>query len=160
MNTAMTSSDLRRRFMGDHTRLRGKTSVLRSLALQVMRGDVELGRTLILKGQDLQVRLAAHMRWEQEVLLPQLRSQSEAGGRVAEQILTEHCGRRSRIARSLQALNGGSPPVEEIAQALLDLTDSLERDMLAEEHRVLGAFESPHDSAELADPEDSRCKGT
>ena len=133
--------------MGDHTRLRGKTSVLRSLALQVMRGDIELGRTLVLKGQDLQARLAAHMRWEEDVLLPELRRQSDAGVRVAELIITEHNGQRSRIRQSLLALGGGSPPVEDVARVLIELTDRLESDMAAEERRVLGAFEAPRDHA-------------
>jgi hypothetical protein len=147
MTEALTQSDLNTRFISDHQQLKGKASVLRSLALQVMRGDVELGRTLILKGQDLQIRLVDHMRWEEEVLLPQLRRYSEEAGKIAEQISSEHCGQRILISKSLQALGGGSPPVEEIARDLLELTDWLERDMEAEERSVLGLFEAPSDSA-------------
>ncbi len=136
-------TDVLTRFKGDHQRLRANAAVLRSLALQVMRGDTELDQTLVLKGRDLHLRLIAHMRWEEEVLLPQLRRGSNVGTETALRIIDEHGDQRSRITESLMQLGGGTPNPEAVARDLLALTDWLERDMEAEERWVLGALDPP-----------------
>jgi hypothetical protein len=140
MKSITTSTELLVRFRDDHQRLRGKANVLRSLALQVIRGDRELEQTLILKGRDLNLRLIAHMRWEEETLLPHLSRRAAGGGEAVGHIIGEHGGQRTRIAHSLMTLGGGTPNIEEVAKDLLALTDWLERDMEAEERFVVPAM--------------------
>jgi hypothetical protein len=141
----MTRGELVSRLERDHARLRGKAAVLRSLALGVLRGDADLGETLVLKGRDLQESLIAHMDWEDDVLLPNLRRGSDDALRVAERIYHEHAGQRIELLGSILSLgpregatgdNGrGAGPREigKVANGLLELIDRLEQDMATEE---------------------------
>ena len=95
----MSVFEIRSHFLNDHARLRGKVSVLRSLALGVLRGDEELSFAMRLKGRDLQDHLHRHMSWEEENLLPVLDHCSPLAGGTASALLSEHEGQRSRLWR-------------------------------------------------------------
>lgn len=138
----MTRGELVSRLEQDHARLRGKASVLRSLALGVLRGDADLGETLVMKGRDLQKSLVEHMDWEDDVLLPNLRRGSEDALRVAERIHHEHAGQRVELLGSILSLDTGkgghgrrsnTHEIEHVASCLLELIERLERDMATEE---------------------------
>ena len=138
----MTRRELEDRLVKDHAQLRGKSAVLRSLALGVLRGDADLAGTLVLKGRDLHETLIAHIDWEEDVLVPNLRRASPEASRVAERIHDEHQGQRLRLVDSIRDLDleqGRADSVQVIgemagvARELLDLTERLERDMAAEE---------------------------
>jgi len=157
----MTRGELVNRLARDHARLRGKAAVLRSLALGVMRGDADLGDTLLLKGRDLQQTLVEHMDWEDDVLLPNLRRGSDDALHVADRIDHEHAVQRVELLRSILSLDDGKAVSEDlpgdrqgapkrlseltleemqgVAGELLELIERLERDMATEES-VLAAL--------------------
>jgi hypothetical protein len=124
-------------FLEDHARLRGKASVLRSLASQVIRGDHELTDAMRRKGLDLQEHLIEHIRWEESVLLPLLQETDKVAAEAANHLFREHRGQRKRLGSSLVALEGRGPDPTDLAIHLLELIRWLERDMTAEEARVL-----------------------
>jgi iron-sulfur cluster repair protein YtfE (RIC family) len=128
--------------LGDHARLRGKGEVLETLALRVLRGDEDLGSALRLKGEEIQEHLAAHMAWEEAVLLPLLRN-VPGGRRVAEQLFSDHVPQRERLADCLRALAVGERRPAKLAKTVLELTAWLEHDMLAEEKQVLAVLGLP-----------------
>ena len=134
----MTRGELEDRLARDHARLRGKSAVLRSLALGVLRGDADLGETLVLKGRDLQRSLVEHMDWEEDILVPNLRRASPASAAVADRIHAEHRGQRAELVASIDALGEDEKAwvngrLDGLARELLDLVERLERDMAAEE---------------------------
>lgn len=157
----MTRGELVSRLARDHARLRGKAAVLRSLALGVMRGDADLGETLLMKGRDLQQTLVEHMDWEDDVLLPNLRRGSDDALQVADRIHHEHAAQRLGLLRSILLLDEGEAApktprvdrqrapkrmseltleeIQRVAGELLELIERLERDMATEES-VLAAL--------------------
>lgn len=132
-----SSMELREHFLHDHAELRGKADVLKSLALQVVRGDEDLGAALRLKGTDLQLRLIDHMRWEESQIAPYLRRVDPGAADLADRLFEEHQQQRERLAQSLMALSGAGPKPDELARHILDLVRWLERDMAEEETRLL-----------------------
>jgi hypothetical protein len=141
-----SAGELREHFLRDHAQLRGKADVLKSLALQVVRGDEDLGPALQLKGTDLQLRLIDHMRWEESQVAPYLRRIDRAAADLADHLFEEHQLQRERLAQSLMALSGAGPNPEELARHILDLVRWLERDMAEEETRLLAWLSEPGDS--------------
>jgi iron-sulfur cluster repair protein YtfE (RIC family) len=134
----MTLNEIRDKFLDDHARLRGKASVLRSLATQVLRGDTELAEAMRLKGRDMQFNLVKHMQWEEANLVPLLRAVSAVAADGADQLFEEHRAQRSKLADSLIALEGAAPENGmALAEHLLDLIRWLERDMVGEEEAIL-----------------------
>jgi iron-sulfur cluster repair protein YtfE (RIC family) len=141
----MSLFEIHAHFLDDHTTLRGKVSVLRSLALSVLRGDEELASALRRKGQDLQEHLQRHMTWEEENLLPVLDCENPRGMVVATAMLVEHAHQRDRLAESLRDLEETGSRPRKLAESMMDLISWLERDMAAEEEAVLEVIElSPH----------------
>lgn len=138
---SMRWNDLREEFQEQHAHLRGKASVLRSLASQVLRGDDELASALAQKGRDLQLQLLQHIRWEEQELMPVLvRFHGGAILGIREIMNSEHVQQRQRVAESLRNLAGDSLPLADLARHLLELIGWLESDMDAEERRILGAL--------------------
>ena len=141
----MTRGEMVSRLARDHARLRGKAAVLRSLALGVLRGDADLGDTLVMKGRDLQETLVEHMDWEDDVLLPNLRRGTDDARRIAERIHREHAEQRVELLGSILSLDvrgdaskrNGRPAddkgIHKVASGLLELIERLERDMATEE---------------------------
>ena len=136
----MTRGELEDKLARDHARLRGKAAVLRSLALGVLRGDTDLGETLVMKGRDLQRSLVEHMDWEEDVLVPNLRRASPAAAAVAERIHAEHRGQRVQLVESIDVLGEEKEKkplvdgrLDHLAREMIDLVERLERDMAAEE---------------------------
>lgn len=146
----MKALQIREKFLDDHAHLRGKVSVLRSLATQVLRGDDDLGNALRLKGEDLQLHFIRHIQWEEAKLLPCLRKIDRAAAEVADQLFEEHTGQRQRLADSLITLEGADGDGRGLARHLLELARWLEHDMNAEEARILGLMPEP---APLRSPE-------
>ncbi len=139
---AVAHADIVVQFLDDHARLRGKSEVLETLALLVLRGDEDLGTALRLKGEEIQEHLAAHMAWEEGMLLPLVRS--VPGGRsVAAQLFSDHAAQRERLADCLRALADEERRPAKLAKAILDLTAWLEHDMLAEEKLILTILGDP-----------------
>jgi iron-sulfur cluster repair protein YtfE (RIC family) len=140
----MTPNEIRDKFLDDHARLRGKASVLRSLATQVLRGDTELAEAMRLKGRDMQFSLVKHMQWEEAKLMPLLREVSAVAAEGADQLFEEHRAQRSKLADSLIALEAAAPE-NGVAMAvhLLDLIRWLERDMAGEEEIILDWIDGP-----------------
>ena len=141
-HAAAAHADVVAHFLGDHARLRGKSEVLEALALRVLRGDEDLGTALRLKGEEIQDHLAAHMVWEEDLLLPLVRS-LPGGRKVAAQLFSDHAPQRERLADCLRALADEERRPAKLAKAILDLTAWLEHDMLAEEERILDIFGHP-----------------
>ncbi|MBW2231182.1 MAG: hemerythrin domain-containing protein [Deltaproteobacteria bacterium] len=134
----MTPDEIRAKFLEDHAHLRGKASVLRSLACQVLRGDSELTEAMRLKGRDMQFCLIKHMQWEEAKLAPLLRSVNTAAADGADQLFEEHRGQRAKLADSLIALEGADDgDGTALAEHLLSLIRWLERDMQTEEKAIL-----------------------
>lgn len=139
----MTPLEIRAKFLDDHALLRGKIDVLRSLATQVMRGDDDLGNALRLKGEDLQLHLINHIKWEETELLPCLREIDGTAADSADQLFEDHMSQRQRLADSLMALEGAGGDTLSLAQHLVDLARWLEHDMNAEEDGLLAFMPDP-----------------
>ena len=133
----MNSIEIRSHFLNDHARIRGKVSVLRSLALGVLRGDEELSFAMRLKGRDLQDHLHRHMSWEEEKLLPVLDRYSPTAGGAASELLAEHANQRSRLSSSLKSLENLGFPPKVLARGMMELIVWIESDMASEEAAVL-----------------------
>jgi hypothetical protein len=134
--------------MEDHARLRGKASVLRSLASQVIRGDHELRDAMRRKGLDLQSQLIEHIRWEGAELLPLLQKADGIAAQAADHLFREHRGQRNRLASSLASLEAGDADASDLAAHLMDLIRWLEQDMATEEARVLDLLPQEPDPAD------------
>jgi len=135
------ASEIKARLLTDHAQLRGKATVLESLALQILRGDDELASALRLKGEDLQANLLAHMRWEEAELLPLL-ARSGVEGYTSADFLEEHQSQREALAESLLALRDSNLPATALAKNMIDFVRWLERDMITEEGNVLPSIEA------------------
>ncbi len=138
----MSALDVRSHFLSDHAQLRGKASVLRSLALSVMRGDTELASALRLKGLDLQDHLHRHMTWEENALLPILDNSGSARSAASLALISEHHEQRERLSNSLRSLEAFESHPKELAQVIMDLISCLESDMASEEASVLVALDA------------------
>ena len=137
----MMKESIRERFLRDHRQIRGKASVLRSLALGVLRGDDELASALRLKGEELQSHMLLHMTWEEDELMPALEHDGRGGDSLGKQIQEEHREQRTRLAHSLVALRVTSgqkrADIESLARDMMELVRWLESDMAKEEASVL-----------------------
>ena len=125
-----------RKLNTDHADLRGKSSVLRSLALSVLRGDHELASALRLKGEELQSHMLLHMQWEEAELLPELDRLESIGQEAVKKILAEHEEQRARLAHSLVALRNGEQDPDGMARQLIELVRWLDQDMASEDQAV------------------------
>jgi iron-sulfur cluster repair protein YtfE (RIC family) len=137
----MMKESIRERFLRDHRQIRGKASVLRSLALGVLRGDEELASALRLKGEDLQTHMLLHMTWEEDELMPALERGGGDENSLGKRIQEEHREQRTRLAHSLVALRvtreQKRADIERLAKEMLELVRWLEGDMAKEEDSVL-----------------------
>lgn len=128
----MEPRDLRAKLVEDHDRLRAKLGGVESLALQVLRGDVELASALQRKAEELRGLLLEHMEWEDRAIAPRLRAPAMPAGGVE----AEHLVQRERLGQLLVALRESRAPGP-LARALLDFARALERDMWVEERQLL-----------------------
>jgi hemerythrin-like domain-containing protein len=133
---------LHMKLLDDHARLRGKVSVIQSLALGILRGDDDLAAALRLKGEELQQHLIEHMSWEESELFPVLQDASSEGCEAARQLIEEHSTQRDRLAHSLEALRTLAGQPSTLAKHLLELVHWLEYDMTSEEERVMASLVS------------------
>ena len=137
----MMKQTIRERFLRDHRQIRGKASVLRSLALGVLRGDEDLASALRLKGEELQTHMLLHMTWEEDELMPVLEQDEQDGDSLGKRIQEEHREQRTRLSHSLVALRVTSEQkradIERLAKDMLELVRWLESDMAKEEDSVL-----------------------
>jgi len=137
----MKASELRARVLEEHALLRGKAEVLEALALRVIRGDEDLGSALRLKGEEIEGRLAHHILWEEDILLPELRRSGH--GDVAEKIRSEHRRQRERISDSLVALQDAERRPIAVARHLVEFVRLLEQDICDEEESMLARSLGP-----------------
>jgi hypothetical protein len=140
----MGEADVRKRFLEDHARLRGKAEVLESLALRILRGDEDLGSALRLKGEEILDHLSCHMGWEERELLPLLRQFGRTD--MAEKLVAEHAAQRAHFEGDLLTLKDTERRPLDLAKHFIEFLRWLDRDMLAEEEDVLGALSLPPDS--------------
>lgn len=136
----MRVQEIRLQFLSEHAQLRGKVSVLQSLALSVLRGDEELASALRLKGEDLQKHLHRHMAWEEKNLLPALERTPGLIGTISAALLEEHQTQRDRLAKSLKLLESSESRPKELARSIMELISWIETDMVSEEKAVLAAL--------------------
>ncbi|MAE94682.1 MAG: hypothetical protein CL910_08490 [Deltaproteobacteria bacterium] len=130
-------SEVRRRVLEDHVRVR--------LALQELRSSAEWARTGVSdRGPNLRQEAGRftdfffqHLEMEEEILLPTLRGVDAWGDARAERVLEEHLEQRQMLTELLEDLDRTPERLTRHARHVLWLADAIEADMLHEEESVL-----------------------
>jgi iron-sulfur cluster repair protein YtfE (RIC family) len=133
----MEPSEVRRRVLADHERLRRDVEQIESFAREILEGLRMPISALRAKAKDLVARLRAHMQWEESYLLPALREADAWGAERAEHLVRDHREQRDRLDFVVERLDDSTRPAELVAQDVVHLVDLLCEDMLVEEQEFL-----------------------
>lgn len=135
----MRPSEVRRRVLEDHERIRAMLVVLEATAGQVLSGEAHLLGSLRLEGGTLLGTLREHMHWEDVHLRPALLEADAWGLERAERLDHDHREQRELLGYALASVEDQSRPAPVIARTLLDLVKLLRADMEDEERWLVDA---------------------
>ena len=130
----MQPSEVRRRILEDHERLRRELERVEDLARELVEGMPI--SALKAEAEGLVKRLLAHMQWEEAHLLPALREADAWGAERAERLVHDHREQRDLLAFVLGRLRHTTPAAI-VARDLVHLADLLREDMQGEENDLL-----------------------
>jgi hemerythrin-like domain-containing protein len=133
----MEPSEVRRRVLGDHERLRQDVEQIEGLAKEILEGLRMPISALRAAAKDLVVRLRAHMHWEESYLLPALREADAWGAERAQHLVRDHREQRDLLDFIVARLDDSTRPAEIVAQDVVHLVDLLREDMRVEEQEFL-----------------------
>jgi hypothetical protein len=133
----MEPSEVRRRILADHERLRGVLLSIESLGRGVLGGSWEAVAPLRLEGETLHQMLFEHMSWEDRYLAPALRDAGAWGGERAGCLDRDHREQRELLEHTLVGLRDPSRPSLALARTMVDLVALLRTDMQDEEETIL-----------------------
>lgn len=133
----MEPSEVRRRVLADHERLRRDVEQIESFAKEILEGLRMPISALLAEAKDLVARLRAHMHWEESYLLPALREADAWGAERAEHLVRDHREQRDRLDFIVACLDDSTRPAKLVAQDVVHLVDLLREDMLVEEQEFL-----------------------
>ena len=133
----MQPSEVRRRILEDHERLRREVEQVEGLAREILKDLREPISALRAEAEGLVKRLFAHMKWEETHLLPALREADAWGAERAERLVRDHREQRNLLDFVLGRLHDPARPAEAVARDIVHLADLLREDMQAEEKDLL-----------------------
>ena len=133
----MKPSDVRRKILEDHHRIRRLLRPTEDLARSVSLGESDLADSLRRLGALLLERLAAHLEWEDRHLGAALSEADAWGPERAERLAREHSEQRELLAHAAQRIEDERLPPRLLGSIMLDLVSLLHADMQEEEHACL-----------------------
>jgi iron-sulfur cluster repair protein YtfE (RIC family) len=133
----MQPSEVRRRVLADHERLRRDLERLEGLANEILQGLSGPVGTLRVDAEGLLARLRAHMHWEESYLLPALRGADAWGMERAEQLARDHREQSELLDFVVMRLRDATRPAAIVAGDVCDLVAMLREDMREEEQELL-----------------------
>lgn len=129
----MQASQVRTYILKEHNRLRVLLEGLEGLARDVLQEDAAPSLALRGEANALLARLASHMSWEDQYLVPVLRQADAWGEARCERLASEHREQRELLEYALRRLHDEHQPDSVVAGNLLDLIELLREDMRDEE---------------------------
>jgi hypothetical protein len=133
----MRPSEVRRRILSDHEKLRSMLMGLERVAHEVVDGECQLSAAMRVEGEALMERLLEHMGWEDRYLRPALCDADAWGQERAERLDRDHREQREMLEYALSSVEDESRPPLVIARQLLDLVRLLRDDMQEEEELLV-----------------------
>ena len=133
----MQPSEIRRRILEDHRRIRAALDSLERSAGAVANGERPLVGPLRVEGEELLAKLLDHMRWEDLYLRPALLEADAWGRERASRLDHDHREQRQLLEWALAGVTDQSRPPVLLARSLLDLAKLLHADMEDEEAVLL-----------------------
>jgi len=133
----MRPSEVRRRVLTDHQKLREMLLTLEKLAAEVIEGEPWIGGVLRLEGEAVFARFLDHLTWENEHLRPLLLESDSRDGGHALRLDNNQREQRELLQYALTGLRDPKRPPLIIARNLLDLVRLLRHDMDDEEEMLL-----------------------
>jgi Hemerythrin HHE cation binding domain len=133
----MLASELRRRILEDHERLRARLLVLEAQAGAVGRTGKSHAGELRNQASELLLRLRDHMHWEDLHLRPFLLVADAWGQERAEALDRDHREQRELLEFALERIQAEGHPTAIVVKTIVDLIALLRADMEDEEARVL-----------------------
>jgi len=133
----MQASEVRRRILTDHQRLRRDLERLERLANQIRQG---LPIPLAMLREDIErlfVWLRAHMEWEESYLLPALREADAWGAERGERLIRDHREQRELLDFLVARLRDATRPAEIVVGDVCHLVELLREDIREEEQELL-----------------------
>ena len=129
----MQPSEVRRRILDDHEKLRAMLTQLEATAAQVLTGEAQLLGSLRTEGTALLSTLREHMHWEDVYLRPALLAADAWGRERAERLDHDHEEQRELLGWAVESVEDQSRPAPVIARTMLDLVRLVREDMTDEE---------------------------
>jgi len=133
----MRPSEIRERVVREHRDLRVRVERVEGLSRASLAGTTGSMEDLRAEARGLIRTLDAHMRWEDENLLPALESADEWGPERVQRMQSDHLEQRELLRYAAGVLDDESRAPELIARTTLDLTRLLRDDMEDEEEVML-----------------------
>ena len=132
----MNPSEVRRRILDDHDRLRGDLDRLEATLSQAFAKGAPAA-SLRLDAGALLARLRAHMHWEESYLLPALREADAWGVERADALIRDHREQRELLAFVDTRLRDEAKPAALLVRDIEQLIALLRDDMRDEEMELL-----------------------
>jgi len=129
----MQPVEVRTHVLSDHDKLRQRLIRIEVLAREAAAGGEVAPGILRGEAECLLERLAVHMTWEDQHLVPALRDADAWGDARCERFAEEHREQREMLQNALAELRDESRPEADVAGGLLGLVALLRGDMEEEE---------------------------
>lgn len=133
----MKPSEVRRRILTEHAKLRGLLAELESLVQLVAKGHPEPAEALRERGIEFHDFFLDHLQLEDAILVTALREADAWGEERAALVAREHLEQREMMADMLVRLKDAQRQSGELAADLLELTVRIREDMEQEEQVLL-----------------------
>lgn len=133
----MRPSEIRERVLQDHRELRAQVARVEGLSRAALAGTAKSMEDLRAEVRGLIRTLDAHMRWEDEELLPALARADEWGPERVRRMQSDHSEQRELLRYATDVLDDATRAPELIARTTLDLARLLQDDMEDEEEVML-----------------------
>lgn len=133
----MRPSEVRRRVLEDHARIRTLLEEVEGLVRRFEKGDEGASAPLRGKGLELHDFLCEHLEREDEILAKALREADAWGEERARRLADEHREQRELFSYILSRLRDATRPTLLIARELRNFVDILRVDMQHEEETEL-----------------------
>jgi hemerythrin-like domain-containing protein len=133
----MKPSEVRRRILDEHARLRGLLAEVQSLVERVLEGHGEAVELLRERGRALHTFFFDHLELEDVILVATLRDADAWGEERARNLTQEHREQRQLLEALLGRIDDARLPAEELARDLADFVQRVREDMAVEEKAML-----------------------
>jgi hemerythrin-like domain-containing protein len=135
----MKASEVRRRVLKDHVRIRALLDDVEALVSRFRDGGAEVRGQLRERGVQLHDALCEHLDMEDVILAQALREADGWGEQRAERLADEHREQRELFAYILSRLRDSERPTILLARELQNFVDILRVDMQHEEETELSS---------------------